>query len=49
MLLGTEHELLRDAVRKFARERLAPNAGRWDRERHFPREELKGLAGMATP
>jgi butyryl-CoA dehydrogenase len=46
VLLGAEHELLRDAVRKFARERLAPNAARWDRERHFPREELAGLAAM---
>jgi butyryl-CoA dehydrogenase len=46
VLLGAEHELLRDAVRKFARERLAPNAARWDRERLFPREELAGLAAM---
>jgi butyryl-CoA dehydrogenase len=46
VLLGAEHELLRDAVRKFARERLAPNAAKWDRESHFPREELAALAGM---
>jgi butyryl-CoA dehydrogenase len=46
VLLGAEHELLRDAVRKFARERLAPNAPKWDRESHFPREELRALAGM---
>jgi butyryl-CoA dehydrogenase len=54
VLLGAEHELLRDAVRKFARERLAPNAAKWDRESRFPREELKamaamGLAGVAVP
>jgi butyryl-CoA dehydrogenase len=46
VLLGAEHEQLRDAVRKFARERLAPNAARWDREREFPREALAGLAAM---
>jgi butyryl-CoA dehydrogenase len=46
VLLGAEHEQLRDAVRKFARERLAPEAARWDRERHFPREALAGLAAM---
>ncbi len=46
MLLGEEHEQLRDAVRKYARERLAPNAARWDREREFPREALAGLAAM---
>jgi alkylation response protein AidB-like acyl-CoA dehydrogenase len=33
-------------VRRFARERLAPNAARWDREKHFPREELAGLAAL---
>jgi alkylation response protein AidB-like acyl-CoA dehydrogenase len=46
VLLGAEHELLRDSVRKFARERLAPNAPIWDREARFPREELKALAQM---
>jgi len=46
MPLGEQHELIRDSVRKFARERLRPNAARWDRESHFPREELKGLAAM---
>ena len=54
MPLGEQHELLRDSVRKFARERLRPNAARWDRESHFPREELKqiaamGLCGVAIP
>jgi len=46
VLLSAEHELLRDSVRKFARERLAPNAQAWDREARFPREELKALARM---
>jgi len=44
MPLGEQHELIRDSVRKFAREQLRPNAARWDRESHFPREELKRLA-----
>ena len=48
------HALLRESVRRFARERLWPNAARWDRERHFPREELReaaamGLFGVAIP
>jgi butyryl-CoA dehydrogenase len=46
VLPGAEHEQLRDAVRKYARERLAPYAARWDREREFPREALSGLAAM---
>src|SRR5438445_133553 len=40
------HEEIRQAVRRFAQEQLAPNAARWDREKHFPREALKGLAAM---
>jgi alkylation response protein AidB-like acyl-CoA dehydrogenase len=40
------HSEIREAVRRFAREQLAPNAARWDRDREFPREALKGLAAM---
>jgi hypothetical protein len=52
--LGEQHELLRATVRKFARERLAPNAAQWDREKRFPRAELDaiaamGLCGVAIP
>jgi butyryl-CoA dehydrogenase len=54
MALGEQHDLLRASVRKFARERLAPNAAAWDREKHFPRVELEaiaamGLCGVAIP
>jgi alkylation response protein AidB-like acyl-CoA dehydrogenase len=41
-----EHEEIREAVRRYAREQLAPNAARWDRDKEFPREALKGLAAM---
>jgi butyryl-CoA dehydrogenase len=40
------HSEIRQAVRRYAREQLAPNAARWDRESEFPREALKGLAAM---
>jgi butyryl-CoA dehydrogenase len=46
MPLSPQHNEIRDAVRRFAREQLAPNAARWDREKHFPAEALKGLAAM---
>jgi alkylation response protein AidB-like acyl-CoA dehydrogenase len=54
MLLTEEQRLVRDTVRAFARDRLAPHAARWDREHHFPREELRalgdmGVLGMVTP
>ena len=54
MILTDEHQMIRDALRTFAQERLAPNAARWDREHHFPKDELKELAqlgafGVAVP
>jgi len=48
MILSEEHQMIRDALRSFAQERLAPNAARWDREHHFPQEELKELAGLGA-
>jgi alkylation response protein AidB-like acyl-CoA dehydrogenase len=46
--------MIRDALRAYSQERLAPNAARWDKEHHFPQEELRGLAelgayGVAVP
>ncbi|GAB3419150.1 acyl-CoA dehydrogenase family protein [Massilia agilis] len=54
MILTEEHQMIRDALRAFAQERLAPNAARWDREHYFPKAELKELAqlgafGVAVP
>ncbi|EGF31895.1 Acyl-CoA dehydrogenase, short-chain specific [Oxalobacteraceae bacterium IMCC9480] len=54
MQLSPEHEMIRDALRSFAQERLVPNAARWDKEHHFPQDELRGLAelgayGVAVP
>ena len=48
MILTAEHEMVRDAVREFAQAELWPNAARWSRERHFPREALKGLAALGA-
>jgi alkylation response protein AidB-like acyl-CoA dehydrogenase len=48
MSVRPEAELLqiREAVRRFAAAELAPNAARWDRDKEFPREALRGLAAM---
>jgi butyryl-CoA dehydrogenase len=48
MVLSEQHEMIRDALRAFSQERLAPNAARWDREHHFPKEELQGLAALGA-
>jgi alkylation response protein AidB-like acyl-CoA dehydrogenase len=54
MLLSETQALIRDTMRAFAAERLAPAAARWDREGHFPRDELRALGelgamGVVTP
>jgi len=54
MLLSDEQQLIRDTMRAFAQEQLAPHAARWDRESHFPRAELRALGelgalGMVVP
>lgn len=46
MILSQEQQMIRDSVRAFAAERLAPNAAQWDRECTFPREQLKEMAAM---
>ena len=48
MLLSPEHEMIRDALRAFAQEKLVPNAARWDKEHHFPQDELKELAALGA-
>ncbi|MDD0810240.1 acyl-CoA dehydrogenase family protein [Curvibacter sp. RS43] len=48
MLLNADQEMIRDAVRDFAREQLWPHAARWDREHHFPREAHQGLAALGA-
>jgi len=48
MLLTQDQEMIRDAVRDFARAELWPHAARWDRERHFPREVHRGLAALGA-
>lgn len=48
MLLNPDQEMIRDAVRDFAREQLWPHAARWDRERTFPREAHRGLAALGA-
>lgn len=37
MILTEEQRMIRDMARGFARERLLPNAARWDRESLFRR------------
>jgi len=48
MLLTQEQEMIRDAMRDFACERLAPFAAEWDRHSTFPRAALQELAGLGA-
>jgi short-chain 2-methylacyl-CoA dehydrogenase len=52
--LSPEHELIRDTVREFAREKIAPVAEELDRESRFPYELVAemaelGLMGLPIP
>jgi alkylation response protein AidB-like acyl-CoA dehydrogenase len=46
MILTQEQEMIRDSLRDFAQQRLAPFAGEWDRTRKFPQAALKELAAL---
>ncbi len=54
MILSEQHQMIRDALRDFSQQQLAPNAAAWDRDSTFPRDALKQLAvlgafGVAVP
>lgn len=48
MLLTQDQEMIRDAVRAFAQEQLWPQAAKWDKEHHFPKEVHQGLAALGA-
>ncbi|ACC69369.1 acyl-CoA dehydrogenase family protein [Paraburkholderia phymatum] len=48
MLLDQDHLMIRDAVRTFVREAVAPNAAQWDRERIFPADAHRQLAELGA-
>jgi alkylation response protein AidB-like acyl-CoA dehydrogenase len=54
MILTEEQEMIRDSMRAFAQERLAPFATEWDRKHTFPAQALRelgelGALGMVVP
>jgi len=54
MLLSEDHVAVQDAVRAFVQAEIAPKAAAWDKNHHFPKAELRGLAdlgcyGVAVP
>ena len=48
MILNQDQEMIRDAVREFAKNELWPHAAAWDKAHHFPREALQGLAALGA-
>ncbi|MDO5693702.1 MAG: acyl-CoA dehydrogenase family protein [Pseudomonadota bacterium] len=48
MLLTTDQEMIRDAVRAFAQEQLWPHAAKWDKEHSFPEAAHRGLAELGA-
>lgn len=48
MILSEQHQMIRDALRDFSQQQLAPQAAQWDRERRFPKEALQQLAALGA-
>ncbi|SEM05910.1 hypothetical protein SAMN05518845_115150 [Variovorax sp. YR750] len=48
MLLTSDQEAIRDAVRDFSQAELWPHAPKWDREHSFPKEAHQGLAALGA-
>lgn len=48
MLLTTDQEAIRDAVRDFAQAELWPHAPQWDRDHAFPKAAHQGLAALGV-
>ena len=54
MILSESHIAIREAARRFARERIAPFSGDWDRDHRYPQEVVAemgklGFLGMIVP
>jgi alkylation response protein AidB-like acyl-CoA dehydrogenase len=54
MLLSQDQEMVRDAVRAYVQDQIAPHSATWDKTGEFPAAALKGLAelgcyGVAVP
>ncbi len=54
MQLSQDHLMVRDAVRSYVQDKIAPQAAQWSQSHHFPAAELQGLAalgcyGIAVP
>ena len=48
MLLSDSQQMVRETMRNFAQQRLAPFAAAWDRDHAFPREALRELAALGA-
>lgn len=48
MLLTPEQEMIRDAVRQFAQQEIAPHAAAWDRDKTFPQAVHRELAALGA-
>lgn len=46
MLLTEDQRMVRDSVRAYVQDHIAPKAAAWDKAHTFPAAELKGLAEM---
>jgi butyryl-CoA dehydrogenase len=48
MILTAEQDMVRESMRQFSQERLAPFSASWDREKTFPKAALAELANLGA-
>ena len=48
MVLDQDHLMVRDALRTFVRDAIAPHAAAWDRDRTFPKDVHRQLAELGA-
>ena len=44
--LSEEQVLIQDTARRYALDQLAPNSAKWDQDKHFPVDVIRGCAGL---
>lgn len=48
MIITQEQEMVRDSIRTFVSERIAPHAAEWDKSHQFPADALRGLGELGA-
>ncbi len=48
LILSETHQAIRDSLRSFVREELAPHSQKWSEEKRYPKEALRALGALGA-